>query len=262
MEGDYIEFSQFPYYSHPSSLGTTKFLTSGIKVVNFEMGEYCDLREILKELRHMVNEVLEKFKALIESKKAMKEEFSRLQENLENMSEKELQPLDSIKLKEKNKFQEPTSVVTNRDANLFYSQADHNFFKESGMNWDQRSKFDHNEIITYKEVTLIKEEELKKVSWGPNHQAKFPSSNLFASAGEGIWDNGAACGRQYLVRCISAAQPRTCKPGQTIQIKIVDRALSSVSRPSRNGATMVLSTTAFGMIAKPSASFINIEFQQ
>ncbi|KAL0016334.1 hypothetical protein SO802_003403, partial [Lithocarpus litseifolius] len=94
-----------------------------------------------------------------------------------------------------------------------------------------------------------------------NNAAQFPSSNLFASAGEGIWDNGAACGRQYLVRCISAAHPRTCIPGQTIQIRIVDRALSSVSRPSRHGATIVLSKTAFGMIAKPSASSINIEFQ-
>ncbi|KAF3976538.1 hypothetical protein CMV_000268 [Castanea mollissima] len=95
-----------------------------------------------------------------------------------------------------------------------------------------------------------------------NDASQFPSSNLFASAGEGIWDNGAACGRQYLVRCISAAQPRTCVPDRMIQIKIVDRALSSVSRPSRNGATIVLSKTAFGMIAKPSASAINIEFKQ
>ena len=95
-----------------------------------------------------------------------------------------------------------------------------------------------------------------------NNAAQFPSSNLFASAGEGIWDNGAACGRQYLVRCISAAHPRTCIPGQTIQIRIVDRALSSVSRPSRDGATMVLSKTAFGMISKPTAPVINIEFQQ
>nr|POE81906.1 eg45-like domain containing protein [Quercus suber] len=95
-----------------------------------------------------------------------------------------------------------------------------------------------------------------------NDATQFPSSNLFGSAGEGIWDNGAACGRQYLVRCISAAHPRTCIPGQTIQIKIVDRALSSVSRPSRHGATIVLSKTAFGMIAKPSATGINIEFTQ
>ncbi|KAL6208167.1 hypothetical protein ACLB2K_019118 [Fragaria x ananassa] len=87
--------------------------------------------------------------------------------------------------------------------------------------------------------------------------SQFPSSNLFGSAGEGIWDNGAACGRQYLVRCISAAVPKTCIPGKTIQIKIVDRALSSVSRPSRNDATMVLSTTAFAAIANSSASFVN-----
>ncbi|KAL6212127.1 hypothetical protein ACLB2K_017348 [Fragaria x ananassa] len=92
--------------------------------------------------------------------------------------------------------------------------------------------------------------------------SQFPSSNLFGSAGEGIWDNGAACGRQYLVSCISAAVPKTCIPGKTIQIKIVDRALSSVSRPSRNDATMVLSTTAFAAIANSSASFVNVEFQQ
>ena len=113
MEGDYLKFSQFPYYSHQSPLGTIRFLTSGIRVVNIGMGEYCDLREILKELWHMDNEVLEKVKTLAESKKVMKEELSRLQENLENMSEKELQPLDSIELKEKIKFQKPTFAVTN-----------------------------------------------------------------------------------------------------------------------------------------------------
>ncbi|EOY31422.1 hypothetical protein QUC31_019788 [Theobroma cacao] len=95
-----------------------------------------------------------------------------------------------------------------------------------------------------------------------NDASQFPSSNLFAAAGEGIWDNGASCGRQYLVRCISAATPRTCKPGQTIQVRIVDRAETSVSRPSSNGATIVLSTTAFGAIANPSAASVNIEFQQ
>ncbi|KAK4277141.1 hypothetical protein QN277_015183 [Acacia crassicarpa] len=92
--------------------------------------------------------------------------------------------------------------------------------------------------------------------------SEFPSSNMFGSAGEGIWDNGAACGRQYEVRCISAAAPRTCIAGQTIQIKIVDRALSSRSRPSSDATSMVLSATAFSAIANSSASLINIEFQQ
>ena len=65
MEGDYLELSQFPYNPHPfpynshqSPLGTTGFLTSGIRAVDLETGEY-DQQEILK----MVNEVLEKVKA-------------------------------------------------------------------------------------------------------------------------------------------------------------------------------------------------------
>ncbi|XAR71263.1 hypothetical protein NMG60_11028444 [Bertholletia excelsa] len=92
--------------------------------------------------------------------------------------------------------------------------------------------------------------------------SQFPSSNLFGAAGEGIWDNGAACGRQYLVRCISTAAPATCNPDQTIQIKIVDRAQSAVSRPSSARATIVLSSTAFGTIVKGSPASVNIEYQQ
>ncbi|KAK6912643.1 RlpA-like protein, double-psi beta-barrel domain, partial [Dillenia turbinata] len=95
-----------------------------------------------------------------------------------------------------------------------------------------------------------------------NDASQFPPNNYFAAAGDGIWDNGAACGRQYKVRCISAAEPKICVPGQTIQVKIVDSALSSSSRPSANGATIVLSTTAFQAIAKSSASSVNVEFQQ
>ncbi|KAH1118043.1 hypothetical protein AAZX31_17G115200 [Glycine max] len=91
---------------------------------------------------------------------------------------------------------------------------------------------------------------------------QFPSSNLFAAAGDGIWDNGAACGRQYLVRCISAEQPRTCIPDQSIQIKIVDYAATAVSPASAGGTTMVLSDKAFGTIANMSATLINIELQQ
>ncbi|KAB2619073.1 EG45-like domain containing protein [Pyrus ussuriensis x Pyrus communis] len=97
---------------------------------------------------------------------------------------------------------------------------------------------------------------------GGSDQGQFPPGNLFASVGEGIWDNGAACGRQYQVRCISAPVRGTCVPGNTIQVKVVDRALSSVSRPSRSDATIVLSTTAFAAIANSSATFVNIEFQQ
>ncbi|GMQ06798.1 hypothetical protein CsSME_00051246 [Camellia sinensis var. sinensis] len=92
--------------------------------------------------------------------------------------------------------------------------------------------------------------------------SQFPSSNLFAAAGDGIWDNGASCGRQYLVRCISATTPYACVPDQTIQIRIVDYAPAAASTPSATGTTMVLSETALGVIANSSANSINIEFQQ
>ncbi|RVW53927.1 hypothetical protein CK203_072939 [Vitis vinifera] len=88
-----------------------------------------------------------------------------------------------------------------------------------------------------------------------NDVSKFPSSNLFASAGDGIWDNGAACGRQYFVRCLSAQSAGICKPGQIIKVNIVDRA-------SRNGVMLVLSTIAFGAIANPSAALVIIEFAE
>ncbi|KAH7524712.1 hypothetical protein FEM48_Zijuj06G0148600 [Ziziphus jujuba var. spinosa] len=97
---------------------------------------------------------------------------------------------------------------------------------------------------------------------GGNDPSQFPSNNMFGAAGEGVWDNGASCGRQYLVRCISASVPKTCKPGETIQIKIVDRAQTSVSRPSQDGTTIVLSTTAYDAIANGGTSSINIEFQE
>ncbi|KAF3442538.1 hypothetical protein FNV43_RR16454 [Rhamnella rubrinervis] len=90
----------------------------------------------------------------------------------------------------------------------------------------------------------------------------FPTSNLFAAAGDGVWDNGASCGRQYIVRCISASTPGICIPGQTILIKIVDHAASVSSNPSAPGTTIVLSQTAFGTIANSTATSINIEFQQ
>ena len=127
MEGDYLKLSQFPYNFHqspynsyPSPLGTTGFLTFGIRAVDLEIGEY-GRQEILK----MVNEVLEKVKALIEShkavskkvkalaesNKAMNEELSRLQEVLENMTEEKLQSLDSID--QESIIHEPIAVGVN-----------------------------------------------------------------------------------------------------------------------------------------------------
>lgn len=64
------------------------------------------------------------------------------------------------------------------------------------------------------------------------------------------------------MRCISASEPGTCEPEQTIQIRIVDYALQLESTPSVSGTTIVLSETAFGTIANSTATLINVEFQQ
>ncbi|XVE64426.1 hypothetical protein DITRI_Ditri07aG0099800 [Diplodiscus trichospermus] len=77
-------------------------------------------------------------------------------------------------------------------------------------------------------------------------QTQFPSSNLFAAARDGIWDNGASCGRQYLI----------------IQVKIVDYAPTAQSPPSAQSTTIVMSETAFSGITNLAVDSINIEFQQ
>ncbi|XP_075660232.1 EG45-like domain containing protein [Castanea sativa] len=95
--------------------------------------------------------------------------------------------------------------------------------------------------------------------------SQFPSSNLFAAAGDGIWNNGAACGRLYLVRCItSTSTPYACNQNQTLQIKIVGYIGGAPFAHSTYKATMVLSNTAFGTIANSStgSSYINIEFER
>lgn len=91
---------------------------------------------------------------------------------------------------------------------------------------------------------------------------QFPPDGMFTAVGEGVWDNGASCGRMYAVRCLSSAVPGACSGGGTIQVKVVDRASMLNSMPSRNGTTLALSAAAFQMIADKSAEAINIEFIQ
>ncbi|XP_010046391.2 EG45-like domain containing protein 2 [Eucalyptus grandis] len=95
---------------------------------------------------------------------------------------------------------------------------------------------------------------------------QFPVSNLFMAVGDGLWDLGAACGREYELRCIGDAQsgPGGCKPGaNNIRVKVVDYALSVESsaaapRQSVTGTDLVLSWPAFEAIASPSVDSIKV----
>ncbi|ERN16391.1 hypothetical protein AMTR_s00052p00109070 [Amborella trichopoda] len=90
-----------------------------------------------------------------------------------------------------------------------------------------------------------------------NDTSQFPANNLFAAASDSIWDNGAACGREYTVRCLSdASSADPCVANSAIQVRIVDYRTAA-------GTTMLLSSDAFQATADPNmATTINFEFQQ
>ncbi|KAL0001416.1 hypothetical protein SO802_015197 [Lithocarpus litseifolius] len=73
---------------------------------------------MLNKTLEEVKDISKKMKALDESNMAMKEELLRLQEGLKNITEEELQSLDSLKLEEQIKFQESIAAIASRDVDL------------------------------------------------------------------------------------------------------------------------------------------------
>ncbi|KAI6680165.1 hypothetical protein NL676_034046 [Syzygium grande] len=84
---------------------------------------------------------------------------------------------------------------------------------------------------------------------------QFPPGNLFVAVSEGLWDNGAACGRRYRLRCLSGSN-RPCKDG-TVDVTVVDYCPKSPC-PS----TILLSKNAFSTISKSVSAKINAEYIQ
>ncbi|KAI9125746.1 hypothetical protein K1719_003164 [Acacia pycnantha] len=82
---------------------------------------------------------------------------------------------------------------------------------------------------------------------------------MIAAASDSIWDNGAACGRKYSVRCTSGTNQgvaHPCRSG-TVTVKIVDRCPLPACR-----GTIDLSLQAFSAIADPNEGKIDIEYTQ
>ncbi|KAA8525446.1 hypothetical protein F0562_007287 [Nyssa sinensis] len=88
-----------------------------------------------------------------------------------------------------------------------------------------------------------------------NRQDQFPPGNLFVAVSEGLWDNGAACGRRYRLRCLSGNN-RPCKDG-TIDVKVVDFC---PIRPCPSN--IIMSNDAFAAVSLFSDAKINIEYIQ
>ncbi|KDP38161.1 hypothetical protein JCGZ_04804 [Jatropha curcas] len=82
---------------------------------------------------------------------------------------------------------------------------------------------------------------------------------MIAAASDALWDNRAACGRQYRVKCLSATNegdPHPCN-GNSVEVKIVDYCPSPACR-----GTIDLSEEAFASIANTDAGKINIAYDR
>ncbi|PKU85149.1 EG45-like domain containing protein [Dendrobium catenatum] len=93
-----------------------------------------------------------------------------------------------------------------------------------------------------------------------NDRSQFPSDGTIAAAGSGIWNNGGACSRRYVVRCISSQPAAACISDATVEVTVVDQAARLGSQQSMAGTTIALSQAAYRRIASLDARVINIEF--
>ncbi|KAA8522798.1 hypothetical protein F0562_009221 [Nyssa sinensis] len=80
---------------------------------------------------------------------------------------------------------------------------------------------------------------------------------MVAGASDGIWNNRAACGTNYRVKCIGAANtaPHPCKDGESVVVKIVDYC-------DRCNGTINLSQDAFAKISNPDIGKIRVQYDR
>ncbi|KAK4419901.1 protein NRT1/ PTR FAMILY 6.2 [Sesamum alatum] len=118
--------------------------------------------------------------------------------------------------------------------------------------------------ISCKQVSLVLADIGTATSYDPpyaptkcngNRADQFPAGNLFVQVSEVLWDNGAACGRRYRLRCLSGSN-KPCKGG-TVDVRVVDFCSR---RPCPS--TIVMSNDAFDAVSRSPDAKINIEFIQ
>lgn len=79
---------------------------------------------------------------------------------------------------------------------------------------------------------------------------------MFAAVSTALWDNGAACGRNYIVRCLSGTGNRPCKQGNIV-VQVVDKCPQNPCR-----ATLLLSKDAFNALSRSPTAKLNVEYAQ
>nr|QDH43458.1 plant natriuretic peptide-like 3 [Venturia pyrina] len=88
-----------------------------------------------------------------------------------------------------------------------------------------------------------------------SRQVDIPGTQMFAAVGLALWDNGAACGRWYELRCLSAQGAGSKCIGPHIKVKIIEGKVGSRS------PTFSLSQTA-GRAFYTGTGLVNIEYME
>ncbi|XP_022996904.1 EG45-like domain containing protein [Cucurbita maxima] len=86
-----------------------------------------------------------------------------------------------------------------------------------------------------------------------NNIDQFPPGNFFVAVNEGLWDNGAACGRRYRLRCLSGRN-HPCKT-DIIEVQVVNFCPKSPCPSS-----FLMSKEAFSAISRLSSAKLNVEY--
>lgn len=79
---------------------------------------------------------------------------------------------------------------------------------------------------------------------------------MFAAVSTALWDDGAACGRNYIVRCLSGTGDRPCKQGNIV-VQVVDKCPQNPCH-----ATLLLSKDAFNALSRSPTAKLNVEYAQ
>ena len=93
-------------------------------------------------------------------------------------------------------------------------------------------------------------------------QEKMQSLNYwYVEVSEGSWDNGAACGRKLLIRCISGPGSRNPCSRNTVQAVVVGRCRNGVCAVGNKQVTMKITAERYlSLVNLREAAWVNVEF--
>lgn len=83
----------------------------------------------------------------------------------------------------------------------------------------------------------------------------------YVQVSEGLWDNGAVCGKTLLIRCLSGSASRNPCTRNTIEAVIVGRCPNGVCAVGNTNVLMRITAERYSsLVNSREAAWVNIEF--